>query len=233
MAASEDAIRTRVLNHMNKDHEYDIKLYLIHRLSYPKTLLLPSSSSSVKLSDIQTTHIAITVDNETKEIPFNPPMNSLADSRTRVVEMTRQAEAALGVNRDMVAIKPVWLPPQTGGELAILAALILGIHILFFPSTLLPGGFLRSTVLKDLPQVADWMHQQVWWGYWMYVSLHVGETLWFVWGVVGRYWVVPGIDIGTAGLWIIDTLIHGYPAIKRWKKMVEIQKKAKVGKKDH
>ncbi|KAF3296676.1 hypothetical protein TWF132_010252 [Orbilia oligospora] len=230
--ASEDAVRTRILNHMNKDHVYDSKLYLIHRLSYPKTLLLPSNSAKVQLSDIQTTHLTITIDDVAKEIPFSPPMASLSDSRVRLVEMTKQAEAALGVDRDMVSITPVYLPPRGIGEWTLLFTMLSCMYLLFIPSTLQPGGLLYSTILKDYPWIADAMYKQVWWGYWVLVSFHVGETLWFCFGVLGKFWEVPGVDIGTAALWTIDVAIHGFYALNKWKRMVRRQVK-KNGKKDH
>ncbi|KAF3928631.1 hypothetical protein AA313_de0205993 [Arthrobotrys entomopaga] len=230
-SSNEDAVRTRILNHMNKDHVYDTKLYLIHRLKYPRSLLLPSDTSSVRISDISTTHITIAINDEIKEIKFTPPMNSLSDSRVRLVEMTRQAEAALGVDRDQVSIKPVWLPPQTSLELSVFLLLLVSMYIMFIPSTLLPGGFLRSTILKDYGELAQWMYRQTTWGSWVYIVLHIGETGWFISTILARYWAMPGIDIGVAIIWALDVLLNGYPAVARWKKMVKRQK-AKAGK-DH
>ncbi|RVD82145.1 uncharacterized protein DFL_006579 [Arthrobotrys flagrans] len=230
--ASEDAVRTRILNHMNKDHVYDSKLYLIHRLSYPKTLLLPSNSANVRLSDIQTTHLTITIDDVSKEIPFDPPMASLSDSRVRLVGMTKQAEAALGVDRDMISIKPVYLPPRGVREWTLLFTMLSCFYLLFNPSTLQPNGLLYSTILRDYPWIADAMYKQVWWGYWVLVTFHVGETLWFCFGVLAKFWEVPGVDAGTAALWTIDVAIHGFYALNKWKRMVKRQVK-KNGKKDH
>ncbi|KAK6535649.1 hypothetical protein TWF694_002104 [Orbilia ellipsospora] len=233
MASSqEDAVRTRILNHMNKDHVYDTKLYLIHRLQYPKSLLLPSDTSTVRISDIRTTHITIAINDEIKEIPFNPPMNSLSDSRVRLVEMTREAEKAVGVDRDQVSIKPVWLPPQTSSELSVFFLLLAAMYIMFFPTTLLPGGFLRSTILKDYGNIAELMYRQTSWASWLYIVLHIGETGWFISNTLARYRAIPGIDVGVATLWALDVLLNGYPAVARWKKMVKRQK-SKSGKKDH
>ncbi|KAF3932522.1 hypothetical protein ABW20_dc0101082 [Dactylellina cionopaga] len=232
MASNEDAARNRILSHMNKDHAYDTKLYLIHRLSYPKTLLLPSNTATVLLSDIQTTHLTVSIDGKPKEIPFNPPMNSLSDSRVRLVEMTRQAETALGVDRDMVSIELVWLPPKSPLDWTVIFILIPAVYILFVPSTVQPGGLLYSTVLKDYPDVAEWMYRQAGWGYWVYVVVHALETVWFSWRVLAKYWQVPGISLGVAALWTLDVMTHGFYAMQKWDKMVEMQKKSK-GKKEH
>ncbi|KAF3936518.1 hypothetical protein ABW19_dt0205685 [Dactylella cylindrospora] len=229
--ASEAAARTRILSHMNKDHVYDTKLYLVHRLNYPKTILLPTAKPVVLLSDIQTTHISVSIDDEVKEIPFEPPMNSLADSRVRLVEMTRAAEAALRVDRDMVGVKVHWQPPERG-EIVFLFAMLTAAYILFLPTTLLPGGFLRESILKDYPAVAELMYQYTTIGYWTFVLIHAAEAAWFSWAKLAKFWVVPGVDAVTAGLWFLDVAVNGLPTIKKWDRMVRRQTKKK-GAKDH
>ncbi|EWC48814.1 hypothetical protein DRE_00119 [Drechslerella stenobrocha 248] len=229
--ASDAATRARILAHMNKDHVYDTKLYLVHRLAHPKSLLSPSSPSVVSLSDITTTDLTVSVDGAIHRIPISPPMASLSDARVRLVEMTQRAEAALGVSRDTVDIEITWLPPLPW-ELGLTLAMILATYILFVPSSLLPGGVLREmTPLKDHPAVARWMYSAVPFGYWTLVTLHVGEAAYFAWGVLGRYWTVPGMSALTAGIWLGEVLVVGYLGFYRWGKMIKRQKAKRKGSK--
>ncbi|KAK6359238.1 hypothetical protein TWF696_000402 [Orbilia brochopaga] len=234
--ASDDAARARILAHMNKDHIYDTKLYLVHRLSYPKSLLRASNPSVVALSDIQTTHLTISIDGTTKGIPFNPPMSSLADARVRLVEWTKQAESALGVDRDFVDIDITYIPPRPW-ELAVSLSMASIAYMLFVPTTLLPGGFLHeSTPLKSFPVVASWMYAATPFGFWTFVSIHLIEALYFVTRVLGRSWVVPGVSVLVAAMWLGEVLLQGYLAFQRWGRMVKQQKakkKAQAGKKEH
>ncbi|KAJ6260090.1 hypothetical protein Dda_4311 [Drechslerella dactyloides] len=234
--ASNDAARARILAHMNKDHVYDTKLYLVHYLSYPKSLLRASHKSVVALSDIQATHLTISVDGTTKQIPLTPPMASLSDARIRLVDMTKQAESALGINRETVDIDTTWIPPRPHELLVSCSMAFIG-YMLFFPSTLLPGGLLHeSTPLKSYPDIAGWIYNATPFGYWTFVTFHIVEALYFVTRVLGPCWAVPGVSLPVATLWLSEVLLQGYLSFVRWDRMIEQQKtkrKARTGKKEH
>ncbi|PKS11788.1 hypothetical protein jhhlp_001081 [Lomentospora prolificans] len=92
-ASVEAATRTRIVNHMNKDHQRELANYLRHFCKLPEWRVAQPVMKDISLDNltIQST------DGATHLIPFDPPMNSFSEARNRVVEMDKTARKALGL----------------------------------------------------------------------------------------------------------------------------------------
>ncbi|RMZ85522.1 hypothetical protein DV737_g686, partial [Chaetothyriales sp. CBS 132003] len=90
--AAKNAMRTRILTHMNADHQFSLILYS----RYYSKLPLSHAKSSI-LEDIDLTHMTIQSSFGRCMIPFDPPLKSLNEARERVVAMHQEAIKELDV----------------------------------------------------------------------------------------------------------------------------------------
>jgi hypothetical protein len=89
----------RIITHMNNDHQRDMALYLRHFASLPATHPDVYSPAQLSLAEITLAgmKIAASDSGRTYDIPFDPPMQSLSESRQRLVGMTEAARTSLGL----------------------------------------------------------------------------------------------------------------------------------------
>ncbi|KAF8446859.1 hypothetical protein BGX38DRAFT_1270848 [Terfezia claveryi] len=123
---ADDGPRTRILNHMNADHKDSILLYLRHFSNIPP---LSPGTPDPELIDISLAGITISHHLSPKAttpaitfIPFTPPIESLSQSRARLVAMTEESEQALGLtsNSEKAALTRVTAPGVVGFTISLL-----------------------------------------------------------------------------------------------------------------
>lgn len=85
-APNSDAMKSRIINHMNEDHQNSLTLYSRH---YNKLPL--SHAKTSKLVDITLDHMVIESSFGRCLIPIDPPMKSYAEARDRVVAMHQES----------------------------------------------------------------------------------------------------------------------------------------------
>lgn len=97
---AQDAVKARIMGHMNKDHSlslFDYLNYYLHRDFDPD-----HPQSHVEMVDITNTSVTLKYSHKDSPneqvaiIPINPPMDSLRDARGALVDMAREAATARG-----------------------------------------------------------------------------------------------------------------------------------------
>jgi hypothetical protein len=94
---SDEAMKSRILTHMNADHSASLRLYSQH---YSKLPL--SHAKTSQLTDITPSHLIITSTFGRTLIPFQPPLKSFTEARTRLVAMHEECVRELDVEGVMV-----------------------------------------------------------------------------------------------------------------------------------
>jgi hypothetical protein len=112
------------------------------------------SSWSAQLTDISNSSITVATLFQTYTIPVDPPMESLFEARTRLIDMDRKALVGLG--RSPVTIK-TYLPPK-GFHLVVWIACALTFAMISREAHVLPGGWAYEGFLKWIPGL-DWFVQ--------------------------------------------------------------------------
>ena len=102
-APTSEAMQTRILNHMNTDHQNSLVLYSRY---YSKLPL--SHAKTSKLDSINLEHMIIESSFGRCLVPFNPPLESYSEARERVVAMHQ--ECLRGLDVDEVVIDRYSLP---------------------------------------------------------------------------------------------------------------------------
>jgi hypothetical protein len=216
----EEAIKARIIKHMNTEHAESLSLYLQHYCD-----LSPSAAENPKLTDMTYESLTIETSNAsaTYTIPIEPRMQSWSDVRPRVVAMDRDARAALGLpplpSDSSSPPSPVTVttydPPTAPFHLFVIF-LVLWFYTGYFlllNGTLRPGTWYWEHVMCWFPvrgaQGYKWLHMVL---AGPVVGVHVAETVW----MVGRLrWY--GVEVGT-GLWwkwVGSTFLEGGGAHQR------------------
>ncbi|QDS73900.1 hypothetical protein FKW77_007235 [Venturia effusa] len=102
-APTDDAMRKRIINHMNNDHSDSVMRYAEHYGNASRY-----TSRNAKVVDISLDKLVLSASNRTISIPLDPPMKSLSEARERVVKMDQDCIEALG--RDSITIKEYCAP---------------------------------------------------------------------------------------------------------------------------
>lgn len=225
MASQSDkdaAAHTRIIEHMNKDHQDSLIKYLqyYHHLS-------SFTSRKAYLSEIDFSSLTILLypDSEKRyKVPISPPMTSWSDARPRVVEMDGKATAGLG--KSSVTVKK-FTPPQ-GFMVVVWAAAFLTFIAFSQRSNFRPGSWCYLWVLRYVPSFSNfcWRIQPL--VFYPMVLLHTVEMVYMERSrlqrhtvrVLGRVW----------WLWMFSTFVEGIGAYIRFDKVVreEEQKRAKA-----
>ncbi|KAF8711035.1 integral membrane protein, partial [Rhizoctonia solani] len=152
------AMKDRIIQHMNKDHQDSLVDYLRFYANIPA-----QEASTAKLVDINNDGMTFTVTNVAKNgspsrsvvVPINPPIDSLMQARERLVAMASEAMEGLGRSRWRVESYPG--PSLAGILYGATTGIVLGLTL--FPNeTLRPGVKARQIVLFDSENIARWIY---------------------------------------------------------------------------
>ena len=215
----EAAMRTRIITHMNEDHQSSLTKYLEH---FAKT----SSFTARNPSMVDITTSAMTIQSSgffsTKSytIPFSPPLKSLLEVRPRVVEMDQQATKALfrepeTVTRYLLPQSYQWLIPF---------AFLFGLFCFSRRESFEAGSWLTSTILYPVPWLSRFLYEHSWGAFAGTVAIHVAEAAFMAQGKLKRHTVPVGGRVWW--MWTISTFLEGVGALMRFDGEVqEIKKK--------
>jgi hypothetical protein len=219
---SAEAIKARVISHMNKDHTYELSHYL---RAYNG--LSASASRDPQLTDLQLDGITVKSASGTHHVPISPPMNSFADSRVRMVEMAQTAQQRLGISDIRIR---TFEPPRGPGIYSFA-----GVLSYFVSAGALGLGLLRpdTRVWQLLDQLFPggaggfvWLVKAI---FVPVLLIHVTEAWWIANTRLAKH----GIDTGSRLwlLWVLDTFFEGAPAMWRFDSLVDAERKKKEGAK--
>jgi len=142
------AAKTRIITHMNTDHQDSLIRYLQHFAH-----LSPISARNAHLADFTFSSLTILSSKEQAHtIPITPSMTSWADARPRVVAMGQEAVAAL--KKSSITVKR-YKPPRSYMT-AIMAASALTFILFSRRANFLPGSLLYNLLLLNhMPNFAN------------------------------------------------------------------------------
>ena len=227
-APSEAAIKQRVINHMNTDHQDSLIRYLEHYHHLSSFTARHATLNNITLSSLEI-HLPPPFPGLGSPsyftIPITPNMNSWADARPKVVAMDHEAVVAL--QRSDVTIKS-YVPPY-GFMMVVMVACALTFICFANRGNFSPGSLFYSMFkLGSVPQFARFCYaiQPLLMAF--MVVLHAGEAWWMITGRLRRHTVPTGSWLWWA--WVGSTFIEGTGAFVRFDALVkrEEERKAKA-----
>lgn len=217
-APSNDAVKARIMSHMNKDHTYELSNYLRAFNDLPA-----SAARNPQLLDLTLDAMTIKSASGTHVVPIVPPMNSLADSRVRMVEMAQAALRQLGLSDIRIT---TFAPPAGGGIISFT-----GVSFYFFCLVTLPL-VQQSTSAWDVvdalfPGGAAWYRWTVKALIVPVLAIHLTEAWWIARTRLSKHGIEAGSTLWL--LWVVGTFFEGAPAMFRFDAMVDEQRKRREG----
>ncbi|KAL8906187.1 MAG: hypothetical protein Q9171_006370 [Xanthocarpia ochracea] len=225
--SKEIAAEDRIITHMNANHQDSLIRYLrhTHRLSSFRARNAHLTSVSYSSLTISTSPTS-TPNPHTYLIPFDPPMTSYTEARTRLASLDAAATSALNVSP--LTLKK-YIRPR-GFQAAIFILVI--IFFLLFPrrANFLPGAYVYDLVSSN------WRYgESVMWFCFiiqpvyitLVLSIHIVEMIYMERSRLRKY-NVPRFG-GLWWAWIASTFVEGWGAFVRVDKLMrEKEKKAKA-----
>lgn len=222
---SDDAMKARIISHMNSSHSSSLSDYLQHYNHVPLR-----AASSPTLVDISLSAMSIRDGSHTiHSVPFSPPLSSFTDARARTVAMDRTARHALGPR--IVSYDRPRGPLAIGIVIGCLTFYILMATRWF----IVPGTFVYDVLLAWFPGGSErvlWIVEK---GSVAMIVVHVSETVLLERTRLRKYRVVRGSGLWWA--WVVSCFVEGFDSFKRIDKQVKRQEEKiqeeKEGKNDH
>jgi hypothetical protein len=195
----------RIVQHLNKDHQESLSLYLQH---YKK--LSATTASNPLVRDISFDALTIQSKSGTYSIPFEPPMKSWADAREKTVEMDREARTGLG--RSSIKITE-YEPPKSPFHITVFGLCVFAFVIFVTRKSIVGGTWFYDKILPWFPGGPEWF-------LWIakvialpVLGIHLGEAY-----LLDRLRLRKhGVERGTAlwYKWIASCFIEGFPCFQR------------------
>lgn len=210
----ETAARERVLSHMNTDHQVSLLAYL---RVYCK--VTANSSYTPKMEDINLLSMVISYGGSRYSVPFDPPMKSIRDARSRLVDMHSRCLEQL--QESDITIREYTSPK--GLHAVVFGLCLSGYICLSQRSNFLPGSLLYSAIFQYFPKFANLLYVVQPALLSTMVLIHVVEA-WFMAVKVLK----PHRVYAFSGLWwkwMISTFIEGYGAFQRTESIVQKERK--------
>lgn len=213
---SSTAIKARIIEYMNGDRKDCLEDYLRF---YNKIACTPKSA---KLIDFDLDHMKIEYtdaqgNSQTSTVKIDPPMQSLADSRSKMVAM---AEEATGKSfhtpesaTPRLTPKTVgWTPPEFEGYV-LLATTAFGVWSLAYEYPLSARGPLARVLPGLVVEYARRYREQLFAGM---IGIHLIEVF-----ITVKKCLENGVGFLILLVWSVNTLLEGYPTIKRLNKAIK------------
>ncbi|VVT54167.1 uncharacterized protein SAPINGB_P003940 [Magnusiomyces paraingens] len=218
------AAKARILTHMNKDHAlslFDYLSYFMHREFDPD-----NASSSVEMTDITNNYITLrytypdSPNAQYAQFPINPPMESLREARTALVDMAKTAAGTRGYATHRISS---YVPPWSGATPVHDMALLFVVAILILPPLRTPV-FSALASLLGIPADggAFWGPIVSFCSNWPWIpaivtyTAHFAEGLFVIRPKVTKY-RVPKEE---RAWWYVSIFFEGFPAILRFNRLI-------------
>ncbi len=228
-----EALKIRILNHMNADHASSLSLFAQHYCKLP-----PLQAKTAKLTDIALDHMIIstsqsfTVSNRNvarNYIPITPPMSSFSEARERMVAMDNESLKGLGLSD--ITVTTYRLP--RGYHWAVLFATTISFISFSRPELTDPrhGGFLYDfwSVNGCAPQLAQLAHTLQPYTFAAMVVIHTSEAVYLARTRLRKHGVKAGGALWYA--WMVSCFLEGFGAFQRFDGIVEEKEEQKSMKK--
>ncbi|KAL2821343.1 hypothetical protein BDW59DRAFT_150152 [Aspergillus cavernicola] len=212
MADQDQSLKAFIIKHMNTDHTRSLSLYLRAYCT-----ISSRASQSPTLEDIRLTDMVISAQGSRYTIPFDPPLQSLSETRARVVAMHKDSLHRLGLS-DITVTE--YVPPQGAqyiGFVIVLAAMV-GYSR---QGNFLPGALLYESVgLARFPGFTELSYKYQPWVIGALVVSHSFEAAVLLgWMRLRKHGV--RLFSGLWWTWILLGFLEGAPAWRRFDKLVK------------
>ena len=226
-AAKTAAIKSRIIKHMNADHQASLTQYLEHYCKIPSRL-----ASTAQLDDIELSYLIISSSNgQTRNlIPLSPPMASWSEARERMVVMHHEALTGLGLS-DITVTE--YRAPRN------FHALVFGVCLWTYISFSRRANFLPGrdhfnlypfwSVLGYLPSLAEFCYIVQPLIIVLMVAIHAVEATFMVRSRLRKH-VVEVFSV-LWWTWVGSSFIEGYGAFQRFDAIVKEKEDKKKAEK--
>ncbi|SMR44715.1 unnamed protein product [Zymoseptoria tritici ST99CH_1A5] len=209
-SAQDEAIKARIIKHMNEQHRDSIARYLEN---YAK--LSSFSAYDGILTDIDLGGLTLSCHGRSHRIPLEPPMKSYREARERVVQLDK--ECCQQLNRSDVTVKE-YRSPQ--GFDALVFMVVSATLLAYSQRWWFEKGQVVEAILGSSFARFSWTIQP--WLFWFMVALHGAETIYFASAQLSKHSVSARSRIWW--LWTGSVFIEGVFAMKRFSAMVTAQR---------
>jgi hypothetical protein len=205
------AAKERIMKHMNADHQKTLSYYLrnYHHLS-------TAAASSATMQDITLSSITLLASAKTYTVPIFPPLKSLGEARTRLIEMDIQSRTALNISCIEIT---EYIPPQSIFHRTIFGLCVFTMVVFATRAWIVPETFFYDKVLPWFPGGAEWFLWAVRMVFWPTIVLHTVEATMLDMTRLRKY----GVDRGS-GLWwkwMASAFMEGFGSFMRIDKAVK------------
>jgi hypothetical protein len=219
MASSDP--KPRIIAHMNRDHAAELKAYLraFNGLS-------SSAAAGAQLKDLTLDTLTISSASGVHSVGISPPMKSLADARVRLVDMAQRAREKLGISD--IRIERFEGPQRRGGGIFS----FVGVAFYFVSAVALKLGVLRpgtrawALIDRGYPfggaEGFAWLTNAI---VIPVLVIHLAEAYWIARSRLAKHGVETGSVLWVG--WVLVTFFEGYPAMRRFDRLVEEERKKK------
>ena len=204
------AMKKRIVTHMNVDHQDSLIRYLEHFCAVPSFL-----ARNAHLEDVTFSSMTIKSSGRRYDIPIKPSMTAWSEVRPRVVAM--DAEAVDGLGRSKVTVKRYTKPH--GFMLVVFLACVLTFIGFSKRTNFEPGSLLYYTVLKHVPQFAQFCWQVQPLVIYPLLIIHTSEAIYMARSRLLKHTVPLGGQLWWT--WVCSTFIEGYGSFVRFDTLVK------------
>jgi len=202
----------RILSHMNQQHRLAIEDYLC----VYGHVIINNKIDNIKMTQISNESMTITFTHDDldfqieKPIPFEPPLKDLNESRERLIEMAKFAANKRGYSHSQITD---YVYPSLYNYILIFI-IYLPLLSWFIPSIL--KNQLVLTYLLSQSKI-DWLLENSLNITYLTISIHFFECILIFRPKLNKFRVPTDYLIE----WYIAGIIEGFPAIKRFNKLVK------------
>ena len=211
-ADKDAAAKARIITHMNADHSDSLIRYLRHYRSVSSFSARNARLKSITLNGFTISCSTYPSQESHYTIPIEPPLNSWAEARARLVEMDREACKGLGCSN--ITVKKYAAPK---GFMAVVFGACVWTFLTFSRrSNFLPGSPYYDLLLRYVPWFCYSIQPFL---ITILLALHSAEAIHLAITRLNKH-TVPMFG-GLWWQWITSDLIEGVGALTRFDRIVE------------
>ncbi|RPA91820.1 hypothetical protein L873DRAFT_1831314 [Choiromyces venosus 120613-1] len=220
----DEALKARIITHMNQDHRKSLSHYLQHYSKLPAAIADTAELVDISLSRITLSMRSPPTDTETRTtyLPIRPsPMQALSESRERLVYMANECLTGLGLSPHVVK---AYAPPGIVG-VAVMIGVLTGLWSFSSKRNLEEGSFVRMYLLQNYHPLADFLMRVHVFGFIAIILAHIAECLHLQKTRLRKHQVETYSKVWW--LWTVNCALEGFGVFGRFDKEVEEVIKAK------
>jgi len=224
--AKDTAAKTRIINHMNADHQDSLICFLRHYKHVSAFSARNATLSAIDLSNLVISTSPTPFTTKTYRIPMNPPLNSWADARPRLVTMNNEACSGLGCSS--ITVKE-YVPPS--GLMLVNFSLCFWTYMTFCRRAhFVRGSPYYEMLFQYIPAFANFCYKIQPLVFYAMVTIHLAEVIYMERSRLRKHAVKMFSSVWWT--WLLSDFVEGWPATMRFDRLVS-EAEAKQAKQKH